>query len=166
MCFDRQAVVDTVMFGQSIVLDVYIPPQHPLFNADATHYNFDVAAGSALLEEVGLIDEDSDGIREAHGVANVIDGTPLSFNYWTTSATQRMAATQIMAQTAAECGIDVVLEYWEASAYFADGEDAPLAGRRFDIGQFAWLTGVEPPWDLWLSENIPGDITKTIGEIP
>jgi len=25
---------------------------------------------------------------------------------------------------------------------------------------------VEPPCDLWLNENIPGDITKTIGEIP
>ncbi|TES91715.1 MAG: hypothetical protein E3J88_02050, partial [Anaerolineales bacterium] len=166
MCFDRQAVVDTVMFGQSIVLDVYIPPQHPLFNANVTHYDFDVEAGSALLEEVGWIDEDGDGIREAHDVANVIDGTLLSFNYWTTSATQRQQATQIMAQNAAECGIDVVLQYWEASEYFTDSEDAPLAGRRFDIGQFAWLSGVEPPCDLWLSENIPGDVTKTIGEIP
>jgi peptide/nickel transport system substrate-binding protein len=166
MCFDRQAVVDTVMFGQSIVLDTYLPPQHPVFNADATHYDFDVAAGSALLEEVGWTDEDGDGIREAHSVANVIDGTPLSFNYWTTSATQQMAATQIMAQTALECGIDVVLEYYETSEYFAESEDAPLAGRRFDLGQFAWLSGVEPSCYLWLSENIPGDTTKTIGEIP
>jgi peptide/nickel transport system substrate-binding protein len=30
MCMDRQAVVDTVMFGQSIVLDTYIPPQHAI----------------------------------------------------------------------------------------------------------------------------------------
>ena len=27
---------------------------------------------------------------------------------------------------------------------------------RFDIGQFAWLTGVQPPCDLWLSEFTPG----------
>jgi peptide/nickel transport system substrate-binding protein len=93
MCMDRQAVVDTVMFGQSVVLDVYIPPEHPLFNADANHYDFDVEAASTLLDEIGWKDEDGDGVREAHGVTGVPDGTPLEFSYGTTTATQRQQAT-------------------------------------------------------------------------
>jgi len=82
MCMDRQAVVDTVMFGQSVVLDTYLPPQHPLFNADVTTYAFDTAAGSALLEEAGWVMGD-DGVRTYAGDnPNVPAGTRLSFNYW------------------------------------------------------------------------------------
>jgi ABC-type transport system substrate-binding protein len=59
MCMDRQAVVDTVMFGQSIVLDTYIPPQHPQFNANVKSWPFDVAA-ACLLDEIGWLDDDGD----------------------------------------------------------------------------------------------------------
>jgi len=158
-CMDRQAVVDTVMFGQSIVLDAYIPPEHPLFSPDVPHYAFDVAAGGALLDEVGWVDDDGDAAtpRVAQGVEGVADGTLLSFNYWTTSATQRMQATQVLQASLAECGIEVTLEYWAAGEYFADGPEGPIFGRHFDIGQFAWLTGVEPSCDLYLTSEIVGE---------
>jgi peptide/nickel transport system substrate-binding protein len=151
-------VVDTVMFGQSIVLDTYLPPEHPMFNADVVHYDFDVEAGSALLEEAGWIDDDGDAEtpRVAQGVEGVPDGTLLEFNYWTTSATQRQQATQVLQASMAECGIKINLEYWSPSEYFADGPDGPIFGRRFDIGQFAWLTGVEPACDLYLTSQWPG----------
>jgi peptide/nickel transport system substrate-binding protein len=165
MCFDRQAVVDTVMFGQSVVLHTYLPPQHPLFNANVTQYPFDVEAGSALLEEVGWVMGD-DGVRVSAGVEGIEDGTPLEFSYWTTNATQRQQATQILAQTAAECGMQVNLEYWVAGEYFADGPEGPVFGRRFDIGQFAWLTGVEPPCYLYSSYDAPGPGEVTFGEVP
>ena len=163
MCMDRQAVVDTVMFGQSVVLDTYLPPQHPLFNGDVTSYAYDTAAGSALLEEAGWVDADGDVATPrtyAGDNPQIPADTPLEFNYWTTNATQRQQATQVLAQTLAECGIQANLEYWSPGEYFADGPDGPLFGRRFDIGQFAWLTGVEPPCDLWLSEAIPGEDTE------
>jgi peptide/nickel transport system substrate-binding protein len=160
MCMDRQAVVDTVMFGQSVVLDTYLPPQHPLFNANVTSYPFDTAAGGAMLEEAGWTMGD-DGVRVYAGDNERIPaGTRLSFNFWTTNATQRQQATQLMAQTMAECGIEANLEYWSPGEYFADGPDGPVFGRRFDIGQFAWLTGVEPPCDLYLTEAIPGEDTE------
>jgi peptide/nickel transport system substrate-binding protein len=159
-CMDRQAVVDTVMFGQSVVLDTYLPPQHPLFNANVTSYPFDTAAGGAMLEEAGWTMGD-DGVRVYAGDNERIPaGTRLSFNFWTTNATQRQQATQLMAQTMAECGIEANLEYWSPGEYFADGPDGPVFGRRFDIGQFAWLTGVEPPCDLYLTEAIPGEDTE------
>ncbi len=159
MCMDRQAVVDTVMFGQSTVVHTYLPPQHPLFNANVTQYPFDIAAGSALLEEVGWVLGD-DGVRVAQGVEGVPDGTRLSVSYETTNATQRQAATQILAETMAQCGIEANLTYYPAAEWFADGPDGKLYGRRFDIGQFAWLTGVQPPCDLYLTEQIPGPLEE------
>ncbi len=157
-CMDRQAVVDAVMFGRSIVLDTYIPPEHPLFNADVAHYEFDVGKGAALLKEVGWIDADGDPStpRVAQGVPGVPNGTPLEFSYWTTSATLRQDATQVLQASLAECGIQVHLDYWSASEFFADGPDGALFGRRFDMGQFAWLTGVEPSCDLYTSQQIVG----------
>jgi len=165
MCMDRQSVVDTVMFGQSVVLDTYLPPQHPLFNADVTSYPFDTDAGSALLEEAGWVMGD-DGVRVSSGIDGIPDGTRFSINFWTTNATQRQQATQIMAQTLAECGVEANLEYWVSGEYFADGPEGPIFGRRFDIGQFAWLTGVEPPCDLYLSEQTPGPGDLTVGDVP
>jgi len=160
MCMDRQAVVDTVFFGQSAVLDTYLPPQHPLFNANVTAYPFDVEAGSAVLTEAGWLDDDGDPLtpRTYAGTNPQIPaGTLLSFNYITTNSTLRMSATQILAQTMSECGIEAKLEYFPAGEYFADGPDGPLFGRRFDIGQFAWLTGVAPPCELWKTDQIPGE---------
>jgi len=158
MCMDRQAVVDTVMFGQSIVLDTYIPPEHPLFADTVKHWPFDVEAAGALLDEIGWLDDDGDATtpRVASGVTGVPDGTLLEFSYGTTSATQRQQATQVMAESMALCGIKVNLEYYPASEWFADGPDGDLFGRRTDLGQFAWLTGVEPSCDLYLTEAIPG----------
>ncbi len=168
MCMDRQAVVDVVMFGQSVVIDSYLPPEHPLFNPRMARYPFDPAAGSALLDEVGWIDHDEIPAtpRVALGIPGVLNGTLLEFYYWTTTATQRQEASQILAASLAECGVKANLEYWVSGEYFADFPDGPIFGRRFDMGQFAWLTGVEPPCDLWMTLGLPGEPDLTIGEVP
>jgi peptide/nickel transport system substrate-binding protein len=156
-CMDRQAVVDTVMYGQSVVLDSFLPPTHPLFNPDVPHYAFDVERGTALLEEVGWIDDDDDPDtpRVAQGVEGVPDGTPLEFNYWTTSATQRQAATQVLQASLAECGIKINLEFW-STGFFDDGPEGPVFGRRFDMAQFAFGSSVEPPCWYFLSSFVSG----------
>ena len=88
-----------------------------------------------------------------------MNGTPLSFSYWTTNATQRRQVVAILAENLTECGIQVKVEFWEPGDFFPDGPDGPLFGRQFDLGQFTWLTGVEPPCDLWLTEAVPGEDT-------
>jgi len=113
MCMDRQAVVDTVMYSESSVLDTYLPPQHPLYNNNVTEYPYDVEAGSALLEEVGWVMGD-DGVRVAQGVENVPDGTRLSFSYATTPAEQRKKTVEILSASMALCGIEVEAEYVSA----------------------------------------------------
>lgn len=156
MCMDRQSVVDTVLYGQSIVLDTYIPPNHPMFNAEVKHWPYDPAAAAKLLDEIGWLDADGDPAtpRLATGVTGVPDGTPLSMNYETTTAAMRQQVTQILAQNLAGCGIEVTLGYHPASEWFASGPDGRLAGRLFDLGEFAWLTGVQPSCDLYLSTQM------------
>jgi peptide/nickel transport system substrate-binding protein len=159
MCMDRQQVVDTVLYGQSIVIDTYIPPQHPLFNKDVKHYDFDVNAASALLDEVGWKDTDNDPStpRVYQGDnKNIPQGTELTVAYETTNATLRQQVTQVLQQSLAQCGIKAELTYYPANDWFADGPDGKLFGRRFDLGEFAWLTGVQPGCDLYKSDGVPG----------
>lgn len=159
MCMDRQSVVDTVYFGQSILASTYLHPFHPLYNSVTAEYPFDVEAASTLLDEVGWMDMDSDGIREWHGDPNLIPtDTPLSFNYWTTNSTQRQQATQIFADSLDQCGIQVNLTYWESGPFFASGADGPVFGRNFDMAQFTWgIAGDVIPCDLWLTTTIPDE---------
>jgi peptide/nickel transport system substrate-binding protein len=167
LCMDRQAVVDAVTLGQSVVLDTYLPPEHPMFNPDVTQYDYDLSAGSALLEEVGWLDEDDDpSTPRVYRGANdrIPPGTPLEFTFWTTSTPQRQQAAQILARSMAQCGIKADLEYWDSREFFANGPDGPIFGRRFDLGQFAWLTGVEPPCDLYLTSQIPSMDTQWAGQ--
>jgi len=158
MCMDRQAVVDTITFGQSTVIDTYLPPQHPLFNPDVDAYPFDVEAASALLEEVGWVDDDGDPTtpRVASGVENVPDGTLLQVAYETTDSSLRQQITAVLQQSMGQCGIQADIQLYPASEWFADGPEGKLFGRRFDLGEFAWLTGVQPPCDLYLSSLTPG----------
>jgi peptide/nickel transport system substrate-binding protein len=166
MCLDRQSVVDTVLYGRSIVIDTYIPPAHPLYADGLTVWPHDVEAGIALLEEVGWVDSDGDGVREASGVEGIADGTLLEFKWQSTTAAMRIQYMQIYQQNLAECGFKVNLENLPASEYFADGPEGPLFGRRFDLGSFAWLTGVEPPCDLYrgFATDIPSEENGWAGQ--
>jgi peptide/nickel transport system substrate-binding protein len=140
MCMDRQAVVDTIFYGQSIILDSYVPPQDPLYNPAVPRYEFDVHAGSALLEELGWVDDDGDPEtpRIAQGVPNVADGTPLEVNYETTSAPIRQQVTAIIKDSLAKCGIKANVKLYPGGEWFADGPEGKLFGRKFDLGEFAW----------------------------
>jgi peptide/nickel transport system substrate-binding protein len=158
MCMDRQALVDTITFGQSIVISNYIPPQHPLYNTEVSDYAFDVEAGSALLEEVGWADDDGDPTtpRVAQGVEGVPDGTLLQVAYESTDATLRQQVTAVLQQSMAQCGIQADITLYPAAEWFADGPEGKLFGRRTDLGEFAWLTGVQPACELYLSSLTPG----------
>jgi peptide/nickel transport system substrate-binding protein len=50
------------------------------------------------------------------------------------------------------------LNYYPAAEWFANPPEGILFGRRFDLGQYAWLTGVSPPCELWLGgKQIPSE---------
>jgi peptide/nickel transport system substrate-binding protein len=157
MCLDRQTLVDELLYGRSEVINSYVPDEHPLYNPDVKRWPYDPAAAQALLEEVGWKDENGDGVREAHGVEGINDGTRLAFKWSTTTAQLRVDMMRIFQTNLKECGIDVTLDSMSADVWFADGPVGPLFGRHFDLGEYSWMTWVEPPCDLYLSTEIPTD---------
>ena len=159
MCTDRQSMVDNILYGRSEVIHTYVPSVHPLYPEEGlVEYAYDVEGANALLEEAGYVDSDGDGIREYPGGVNgEFAGEPFAVTLGTTTGNEmRQQLTQIFKENMLECGIDIELYYLPASEWFADGPDGPLFGRRFDLGEFAWLTGVEPSCNLYGSWNIPG----------
>ncbi len=169
---DRQAMVDQVLLGASQVLHSYLPPEHPAYPDDGglTTYAYNPEKAIQLLEQAGWRDEDGDGVREAHGVTctrvdfetrepqefSIPDGTPLKMTLVTTSGNEmREQIARLFREDMKEIGIEIELEYLSGRDLFAPGPEGPLFGRRFDLAEFAWLTGVMPPGFLYHCDNVP-----------
>lgn len=117
-------------------------------------YPYDPAKGQALLDEVGWRDSDGDGVREAHNVPGIFDGTPFHIRYTTTTRPERQQASAGIAEDLAACGIQVDVEILDTQAFFAEGAGTPLFGRQFDLIEFSWLSEIVPPCALYLSTEI------------
>ncbi len=157
MCLDRQQVVDTLFLGKSPVPDTYLPPDHPLFNTLVTHWPYNPAAAGTLLDEIGWLDTDGNPTtpRIAKGVTGVPDGTPLVMSYETTTAEIRQQVFQVFSKSLAGCGIQVNLHTYSAVDFFGDGPTGIVYGRNYDLAEYAWLTGVTPPCDLFIGNQLP-----------
>ena len=158
LCVDRQALVDSLSAGQMHVADEYVPPNHPLYNADARHYGFDQQAASKLLTAAGWLDNDGDPStpRIAQAVKGIPDGTSFTVQYLTSDDDQHQAAAQLIQADLKQCGIQANIDAQPMQQFLAPGPDGPVFGRQFDLAQFGWITAVEPPCSLYLSGEIPG----------
>jgi peptide/nickel transport system substrate-binding protein len=159
-------VVDTVLFGLSQVPNTYLPPEHPLHNANVQTYEFNPASGNQILEQVGWLDHDNNPStpRQAFNVTNVPINTPLVLSYYTSSATQRHQVAEIFAQSLAECGIGLNLVYLSASDFYAQGPVGPLFGRQFDLAEYAMgVNSLEPQCSWFISSEIPSTANNWVG---
>jgi peptide/nickel transport system substrate-binding protein len=156
-CLDRQGVVDQILKGFSQVAESYLPPQHPLYDTSLTTYSFNPQEGKKLLDTAGWKENPSDpsGPRIAKGIQGIPDGTPLEINYWTTQAPLRQQVAEFLAQSLAQCGIQVKTAYFPPADLFSEGPDGAVFGRKFDLVQFAWQSSVQPQCYLYLSSRIP-----------
>jgi peptide/nickel transport system substrate-binding protein len=157
-CLDRQAMAGTLFATDGRVLDSYLPPEHPLYAGEKlTTWQNDPEAGKHLLEQAGWYDEDGDGVREAHGIPGIADGTPFQATYHTTDDPLRIRAAELAQAYLKACGIQIDLQAMPAEVLFAPGPETVLFGRRFDLAQFSWQITPGPLCDLFLSSQIPGE---------
>ena len=167
LCLDRQKVVDTVLFGLSVVPNTYVSPEHPLYNSTVAPYPYDPAQANRILEQVGWRDQDNDPStpREAFGVLNVPQLTPLVLNYYTSSATQRRQVSEILTQSLSQCGIGVNVTYLSYIDLYAEGgANGPLFGRNFDLAEFAMGTSsLQPPCSWYTTAQIPTVSNNWVG---
>lgn len=153
-CIDRQAIVDSTTNGAAVVQHTYTASDHPLYAGDdnVTLYPFDPAKGLELMAKNGWTDTNADGILDDG------KGQNFSFVHSTRTNALRQKVTQVVqAQLKANCQIETTIELY-GGEFFSDGPDGIVFGRQYDMGEFAWLTGVEPPCDLYLTSQIPNEV--------
>lgn len=152
MCVDRQRMVDDILYGRSEIIHTYVPATHPLYPTEGlTEWPYDPEAANMMLDEAGYGRRDADGFRLDPAGARF---APIAQT--TAGNAMRRQIMTIFKDNMADCGIDVRVDYLPAGEWFADRSDSPLFGRRYDLGEFAWLTGVEPPCALYRSDQVPG----------
>lgn len=152
LCLNRQKMVGVLFDGRSSLMHAQIPTIHPLFPPEIQTWPYDVAAANALLDAAGYYDTDHDGWREDLG-----SGQPFQVRFTTTTEigmNQQLAA--LVREDLRHCGIDVQVELLPVSQWYASGEESPLFGRRFDMGQIAWPVGEQSYCHLFASWEITG----------
>ncbi len=72
---DRELVVDSILNGLGVPAIGIQPPSSPAFSPDqvSTVYTYDPEKSNELLESIGWVDSDGDGIRERDGVKFSVD---------------------------------------------------------------------------------------------
>lgn len=156
-CIDRQKLVDEFVPGGA-VLNNYLPPDHPLYNSQAQQIPFDPLAANARLQAAGWIDTDNNPAtpRVALGAPGIADGTPFVVTLQTSDEPERQRLAGRIAESLAQCGIQVELASGPAEQVFAPGPDGSVFGRKFDLAQFAWPVSAMPACDLFMTRSIPG----------
>lgn len=151
-CLDRRALVNEFFFGLAEVPEVYLSRAHPLYAAaQITAHPFDPARGQALLDELGWRDSDGDGVRDNGKRALALDyisGPP-------ENAFRAELMDWVAGQLQKNCGIQLRPALIALDELYAPWPTGLLFGRRFDVGQFPWRAGAEPPCELYLTEAIP-----------
>jgi peptide/nickel transport system substrate-binding protein len=156
-CLNREALVQDLLFGMSVVPQGYLPPDHPLQAQDLSQQAADPAAGVRLLEEVGWVD--GDGVaataRQSEGVAGVPNGTALQFSLLIPQGALHLAVGQRIQQDLARCGIQADLEVLSSQDLFEAWPDGRVFGRGFQAVEWAWPSWVSPLCEMFAGFEIP-----------
>lgn len=164
-CSDRFSIANRYFVNRSSVPASFFAPSHPAFNSNLTTIPYDVAMGTALLDQIGWMDHDNNPVtpRISSGVPNVPDGTPLVLDYYTSQSELRQMVSSDLAQSLLACGIEVVVQNLNPTELYAPGPEGVLFGRNFDLAQFTWQSGRTNPCFLYSSQQIPKQGNLWIG---
>jgi peptide/nickel transport system substrate-binding protein len=141
---DKQTIIDNILHG-------YAEPAisswsgSPWENPDLVPHEFDPEKSREILEELGWRDEDGDGIREAHGVEGLEDGTPLSFKHATTSGVLQREQVQLLVQQMfKDVGVDMVIENRRTAELFGTWDQGGVWSHgEYEMG--GWSHGLRLP---------------------
>lgn len=148
LAVNRERINKELLEGR--VFDIDSPFDVGWIGCQVEPFTYDPEQAKALLEEAGWTDEDGDGIREAHGVQGVEDGTPLSLmmNGYTGFATLELIELAVQEDLKA-VGIDTKLENQEFAVIFGTWDDgSPRLVGDYDVLLFDAGWTAEPGADI------------------
>jgi peptide/nickel transport system substrate-binding protein len=122
LAVDRQALVDTVLLGHGRPGDRGYPHPDSPWTAPDLSTPYDAAQASKLLDQLGYLDTDGDGIREADGAAISLDVQV------TASEPARVRAAQLLVDQLRAVGIGLTV-----SAVDAGTVRSTFSSRDFDL---------------------------------
>ena len=136
---DRKDIVDTVVLGAGTPGSAgWIHPQQPIFNLDVvTEYNPEKA--NALLDGLGYVDSDGDGIRE-------FDGQPMSFELNTNSGNPAwIRSAELVSEMLLDIGIKAMVTPLEAATFWDKGWPGwdVKNGRNYQMSMWGWSPPVQ-----------------------
>jgi len=134
---DRQALIDTVLYGQGIVAHSPLLPATWAYDPDVPKYAADPARAAALLDEAGWVLAEGETVRKK-------DGRPLAFIL--VGDDRRLL--EALAEAWAKIGVDAKPQPVTLAGLTADF----LTPRSFDAAVVHWeLAGDPDPYPLWHS---------------
>lgn len=140
---NREKLIQQAVSGQGVVADSPIPANSWAHAADLPSFAYDPTRAARLLDDVGWIDRDADGVRDK-------DGQPLRFVLLSNDdPVRRQLIEQISADWRA-----IGVEATPQAVSFAGLVSDFLAPRRFDAAVVTWsITGDPDPFPLWHSSQ-------------
>jgi peptide/nickel transport system substrate-binding protein len=148
---NREAMVETLFAGVVPVLDSWIVPESwaAAPSDQLTRYPYHASRATTLLDELGVVDSNGDGMRE-HS-----DTQPLTITLLTTSSSSlREEIARLFKDDMAAIGLDVHIRPVSTQELYQ--VEGPLFQRQFELAQFAWIAGPDPGGlALWSCRAVP-----------
>jgi len=138
-CINREELIKTLLLGYGRVATSCIPRAHGIWrNPNVTQYEYNPVKAAEILDRLGFIDTDKDGIRN-----DPKTGRNLPDMYITIPSYDpiRIRMAQLISGWAAEIGLPIKTEAIE----FGTMVDKICGERNFDM--CCWTYGWYPPWD-------------------
>ncbi|MFC2009236.1 ABC transporter substrate-binding protein [Chloroflexota bacterium] len=116
---DYQQIADLVFAGYGTVPTYgFVPPTHANFDDDIPQMEFNQAKAAGLLDSIGLVDTDGDGIRESE------NGDDLALTLLTRGdKTSIVRTTEMVASNLRAVGIDSTVKALDTSTWIATKEE-------------------------------------------
>ncbi len=150
-CTNRQQIVDTAISGYSFIPDSFVHIAHPLYAQNIRSWPFNPIVGNNLLDEVNLLDTNSDGIRE-----DPSSGADFRISLITSQDQTERAVARALKESLIACGIDLLIESLPDPIRYAQGEENQISSRRFDLALTSTATDHIPACDQFATWQISG----------
>lgn len=137
-------IIQGAVFGEGLRMTSFIINASWAYHHDLPPIPYDPEAAAEMLEEAGWIDEDGDGVREAHGAMYAEDGTPFTFTLYTNEGNSRRTAVGTIVQDQlGQVGIDVDFQTIDFNTLLE-----VMDGQTFDAFILGWRQGYPDDPDL------------------